>query len=183
MAGSSLTFPREYNAAADLIGRNLQAGRGDKIAYYDAFGSVTYAELARRVDRAGDTLRALGLQMEQRVLLALVDTVDFVAVFLGAMKIGAVPVPVNTWLTPLEYEHMLRDSRARVLVVSDALLPRLRQGRDKSPWLKATIVARTPEGGPDDGHPRLCDLLAVASHRRLTRSPRRRAGRCSVTCR
>ncbi|MCY1054754.1 benzoate-CoA ligase family protein [Nannocystis sp. SCPEA4] len=165
MAGSPPIFPREYNAAADLIERNLAGGRAAKIAYLDAFGPVTYAELAERVDRAGDLLRGLGVQIEQRVLLALVDTVDFVAVFLGAMKIGAVPVPVNTLLAAADYEHLLRDSRARVLVVSDALLPKLRQARERSPWLVATVVADSPAGGPDDGHPRLKKLLAQAAPR------------------
>jgi len=163
MAGSPPIFPREYNAAADLIGRNLVGGRAAKIAYVDAYGPVTYGELAERVDRAGNTLRALGVQIEQRVLLALVDTVDFVAVFLGAIKIGAVPVPVNTLLPPADYEHLLRDSRARVLVVSDSLLPKLREARERSPWLVATVVADSPAGGPDDGHPRLRTLLAQAS--------------------
>ncbi len=151
-----------YNAAADLLDRNLLAGRGDKIAYVDAFGPVTYAALAERVDRAGDALRRLGVQVEQRVMLVMQDTVDLVAVFLGAMKIGAVPVPVNTLLTPADYTHLLADSRARALVVSDALLPKLREARAASPWLVATAVARTPEGGPDDGLARLDALLAAA---------------------
>lgn len=152
-----------YNAAADLLDRNLSAGRGEKVAYVDAFGAVTYAALAERVDRAGDALRRLGVQVEQRVMLVMQDTVDLVAVFLGAMKIGAVPVPVNTLLTPADYAHLLVDSRARVLVVSDALLPKLREGAAASPWLAATVIAATPEGGPDDGHPRLAGLLAAAS--------------------
>ena len=153
----------EYNAATDLLERNLRAGRGGKVAYVDAFGPVNYTALAERVDRAGDALRGLGVQIEQRVMLVMQDTVDLVAVFLGAIKIGAVPVPVNTLLTAADYAHFLGDSRARVLVVSDALLPKLRDARACSPWLAATVVARTPEGGPDDGLPRLDDLLAAAT--------------------
>lgn len=158
-----VTFPREYNAAVDLLERQLEAGRGDKVAYIDDREEVTYAELAARANRAGDALRQLGVQAEQRVMLAMLDTADFPAVFLGAMKIGAVPVPVNTLLTAADYVHLLRDSRARALVVSDALLPRLREAREKSPWLAATVVARSPAGGEDDGHPRLEALLAAAS--------------------
>ncbi|WAS96541.1 benzoate-CoA ligase family protein [Nannocystis punicea] len=159
----AVSFPRQYNAAVDLVERNLARGLGGKIAYVDAFGPVTYAALAERVDRAGDLLRGLGVQIEQRVMLALLDTVDFVAVFLGAMKIGAVPVPVNTLLPAADYEHLLRDSRARVLVVSDSLLPKLREARARSPWLAATVVADSPDGGPDDGLPRLRDLLERAA--------------------
>lgn len=158
-----IEFPREYNAAVDLLERNLQGGRADKVAYVDAFGAVTYAQLAARARRAGNVLRSLGVQGEQRVMLVMVDTVDFVAVFLGALLIGAVPVPVNTLLTADDYRHMLRDSRARALVVSDSLLPKLREGRAASEYLAATIVARAPEGGPDDGLPRFEKLAAAAS--------------------
>jgi acyl-coenzyme A synthetase/AMP-(fatty) acid ligase len=130
--------PPTYNAAVDLLERNLRAGRAAKIAYVDGREAVSFAALAERVDRAGDLLRGLGVEVEQRVLLAMLDTVDFVAVFLGAMKIGAVPVPVNTLLPPPDYAPLLRTSRARVLVVSDALLPKLRAAAAASPWLRAT---------------------------------------------
>lgn len=156
-------LPREYNAAVDLLGRNLQGSLADKVAYVDAFGPVTYAMLAERTCRAANALRGLGVQSEQRVMLAMLDTVDFVAVFLGAIQIGAVPVPVNTLLTAEDHVHLLRDSRARVLVVSDALLPKFGAARASSGWLAATVVTRSPEGGPDEGLPRLESLLAAAS--------------------
>ena len=63
----------------------------------------------------------LGIEPEQRILLCLLDTIDFPVAFLGAIKAGIVPVPVNTMLTAADYEFMLRDSRARALIVSDAL--------------------------------------------------------------
>ena len=159
-----------FNAAVQLLARNLEADRADRIAYIDDREQVTFAGLAERVDRAGNVLRGLGVQAEQRVLMVMLDTIDFIAVFLGAMKIGAVPVPVNTLLQAVDYVGLLTDSRARVLVVSDALLARLRAARDASPWLAATVVARTPAGGPDDGHPRLEDLLARAPSE-LTAAP------------
>ena len=159
-----------YNAAVDLLAPNLVAGRADRVAYIDDREQLTFAALAERVDRAGNVLRDLGVQLEQRVLMAMLDTVDFVAVFLAALKIGAVPVPVNTLLQSADYVAMLATSRARVLVVSDALLPKLRDARDASPWLVHTVVARTPMGGPDDEHPRLDDLLARASTE-LTAAP------------
>ena len=151
-----------YNAAVDLLAPNLAAGRADRIAYIDDREQVSFAALAERVDRAGNVLRGLGVQPEQRVFMAMLDTIDFVAVFLAALKIGAVPVPVNTLLQPADYAPMLHTSRARVLVVSDALLPKLRAARDACPDL-ATVIARTPAGGPDDGHPRLGDLVARAA--------------------
>src|SRR3990170_646480 len=125
-AMTSLTLPRRYNAANHFIDRHLGEGRGEKTALTDDQGRYSYAELARRVNRAGNLLKAQGLQMEQRVVLCLLDGVDFPALFWGAIKIGAVPVPVNTLLAAADYDYFLRDSRARVLVVSDALLEKFR---------------------------------------------------------
>ncbi|HEX6154878.1 MAG TPA: AMP-binding protein, partial [Burkholderiales bacterium] len=98
-----MEIPREYNAAVDLIGRNLAAGRGAKIAYIDDSGSCTYAQLAERVDRAASALRGLGIKREQRIAIAMLDSVDWVALFLGAIKAGIVPVALNTLLTPADY--------------------------------------------------------------------------------
>src|SRR5262245_59129516 len=151
-----VTIPREYNAAVDLVDRNLRAGRGDKIAVRDDRGAFTYADVAERVNRAGNALRALGVEPEQRVMLCLLDTVDFPACFLGAMKIGAVPVPVNTLLTTADYEHLLVDSRARALIASDALLAKIAPAAEKSPFLRALVVASSPLGkGEGDSRPRL----------------------------
>ena len=118
-----LTIPREYNAAADLVGRNLQAGRAGKVAYIDDEGSCTFGELARRVDRFASALVRHGVQPESRVLIAMLDTIDWPVAFLGAIKAGAVPVAANTLLTRADYRYMIEDSRARLLFVSDALLP------------------------------------------------------------
>ena len=114
-----------YNAAADLIDRNLKAGRGEKIAVIDDRGRYSYADLAARVNRFANALRGepLGIHSEQRILLCLLDTIDFPTAFLGAIKAGIVPVAVNTLLTASDYAFMLADSRARAVVVSAPLLP------------------------------------------------------------
>ena len=118
-----ITIPRDYNAAHDLVERNLVAGRGRKTAYIDDHGRYTYAELDERVNRAANALTGLGLEMENRVMLAHLDTIDFPSVFLGAIKAGIVPVTANTLLTTADYKFMLEDSRVRALIVSEALLP------------------------------------------------------------
>ena len=115
-----LELPRDYNAAVDLVGRN--AGRGAKVAYIDDSGSCTYAELAERVDRAANALLAMGLAREDRIGIAMLDSADWVALFLGAIKAGIVPVAMNTLLTPKDYEYQLRDSRSTALFVSEPLL-------------------------------------------------------------
>jgi benzoate-CoA ligase len=117
-----MEIPRDYNAAVDLIGRNLAAGRGAKTAYVDDSGSCTYAQLAERVDRAANALRSLGIGREERIAIAMLDSADWVAVLLGAIKAGIVPVALNTLLTPADYEYQIKDSGAKALFVSDPLL-------------------------------------------------------------
>src|SRR5438477_10871478 len=115
-----IAVPREYNAAVDLIERNLKAGRADKVAFRDGQASLTYGALAERVDRCANALRQLGLEPEQRVLLILLDTGDFPVAFLGAINAGVVPVPVNTLLTSAGYAFMLCATPARALSLSGA---------------------------------------------------------------
>src|SRR6266436_1460242 len=112
-----------YNAAADLIERNLAAGRGGKPAFIDDRGQYSYAEIAERVSRFANVVRRLGVHPEQRILLCLHDTIDFPTAFLGAIKAGVVPVAVNTQLSPGEFAFMLADSRARAVVVSAPVWP------------------------------------------------------------
>ena len=145
--GPRVDVPRDYNAAYDLIERNLRAGRGAKTAYIDDHGQCTYAELAERVNRAANALIALGLQMEDRIMVAMLDGIDWPTVFLGAIKAGIVPIAANTLLTPADYEFMLLDSRAKALIVSGALLPTLHPVAARSPFMKHVIVA--DEAGPD----------------------------------
>src|ERR1700693_3623592 len=102
-----IAIPRNFNAAHDLLERNLRAGRGDKLAYIDDRGRYTYAELGVRVNRAANALLGLGLLPEQRVVLALHDTIDFPTVFLGAIKAGIVPIATNTLLTASDYRYIL----------------------------------------------------------------------------
>jgi benzoate-CoA ligase len=152
---------RPYNAADALLGRNLAAGRGGKVAYIDDNGRYTYDELAARVDACAAALSSLGIAREQRILLALYDTIDFPAVFLGAIKAGIVPVAANTLLTPADYDYMLRDSRAVALVVSEGLLATFAPLVDTLPELKHVVVS----GGDAHGHSSLSGLLARSPER------------------
>jgi 4-hydroxybenzoate-CoA ligase len=124
-----------YNACADLLDSNLAAGRGDRIAYIDPSRSITYAALADDTRRMARLLGRLGVHREDRVLMIMLDTIEFPITFLGAIRAGIVPVPVNTLLSPEQYAYMLTDSRAKVLFVSAALLPPLEPvlARMKSP--------------------------------------------------
>jgi benzoate-CoA ligase family protein len=134
-------IPRDYNFAADVLQSNLAAGRGNKPAFIDAHGVTTYAQLADRVARFSTALRDLGLRREERVLMALTDTIDWPTAFLGCLKAGLVAVPLNTLLTEDDYRFMLTDSRARCLVVSDVLLPKFANLIKDNPELEHVIVS------------------------------------------
>ena len=154
-------IPREYNAARDLVDRHLGTDRAGHTAVVDASGAYTYAELAERINRAGNALAGLGARMENRVAMCLLDSVDFPAVFLGAIRIGAVPIPLNTLLTASDYDYMLRDSRAHTLVVSAELYPIFAPVLDGQPWLREVVIAGGGGNGEEGVH-RLDDLMAAA---------------------
>jgi benzoate-CoA ligase len=161
-----ITVPREYNAAYDLIERNLRGGRSEKTAFVDDAGACTYRELSERVDAFAHGMTGLGLRMEDRVLLCLLDTVDFPTAFLGCIKAGLVPIPVNTLLTSGEYEFLLRDSRARALIVSARLLPGVAALPKRLPLLEHVIVS----GEDAAGHRSLTSLLG-SSRRAFAPAP------------
>src|SRR5260370_11527287 len=156
MSGESST---EYNAAADLIERNLDAGRGPKTAFIDDRGHYSYAELAERVNRFANLVRRLGIHPEQRILLCLHDTIDFPTAFLGAIKAGTVPVAVNTQLSAAEFAFMAADSRARAIVVSSPLLPVMDAALAMLSGQRPTLVV---SGGNTKEHA-LANLLADVS--------------------
>jgi 4-hydroxybenzoate-CoA ligase len=111
-----------YNAVTELLDRNIKEGRGDKAAFIDRKRQLTYGELQVETCRIAHLLRKLGLHQEQRVALIMLDTVDYPAVFLGAMRVGIVPVLLNTLLPTEQYAYVLKDCRARALFVSPQLL-------------------------------------------------------------
>jgi len=139
-----------YNAAVDLLERNDP----DRLAIIDDTGRYTYGEVAALAAKAAAALAALGVQPEQRVALCMLDSVDFVATFLGAIRLGAVPVPLNTLLTPDDYSYLIADSRARVVIASEPLLPKLPAGAIPAAiWRQqvATALAAPPaQTTPDD---------------------------------
>ena len=113
-----LRLPERYNVGADLVERNLKAGRGSKVAIHSATADVTYDELQRLACGAGRALLELGVRREERVLIAAYDSPGWVAAFLGAARIGAIPVPVNPLLQrSADYDHYIEDSLAQVVVV------------------------------------------------------------------
>lgn len=139
-------LPEQFNAAIHFVDRNLKEGRGAKVALVCEGKASTYQEVAEAVNRFANALRSLMVEMENRVALLCLDSPEFVAAFFGAIKIGAVPIPMNTMLRPADYEYMLNDSRAKVLVVHEALWEPLRTVRDRFRHLRHVIVVGKAAG-------------------------------------
>ncbi|MGH9894970.1 MAG: AMP-binding protein, partial [bacterium] len=112
--------------ASTIVDANLEAGRTDAPAIITNDNELlTFGDLHRAVCRVAAELQALGVRREERVLLILDDTPAFPAAFLGAIRIGAVPVPVNFMYKASDYVHFLADSYARLAVVDDAFAEKI----------------------------------------------------------
>ncbi len=107
-----------YNASYKFFQKNIEADRGDKTAIYYENRSYTYQEIDTLGNQFGAALKELGTEMEQRVLLILHDSPEFIISFFGAIKVGAIPIPTNTLLPTKDYEYFLNNSRAKVLVTT-----------------------------------------------------------------
>jgi benzoate-CoA ligase family protein len=140
-AAAPIRLPDEFNAATYFIDRHLQERRSEKVAFECEGAHLTYQQLSERINRAGNALRHLGVRVEERVLLLLLDTPAFAVSFFGAIKVGAVPVPVNSLLKPSDYQYMLNNSRARVAIVSQSLYPQIQaMPKEHQRYLKHIIV-------------------------------------------
>jgi benzoate-CoA ligase len=146
-AGEAMIDQPTYNAAADLVGRNLAARRGAKLAYIDDHGRYSYADLADRIGRFANAMRTRNIRREERIVLCLYDGIDFPTAFLGAISAGIVPVPVNTQLDAQEVAFMLADSRARAVIVSAPILPAIRQACAELPDHRPDIIVSDPAAG------------------------------------
>src|SRR2546427_2132050 len=163
MAGSVTPGAADIGEANSVvhafIGRHVDSGSGSAVAIRTPERSISYGDLRALVNRTGNALRALGLQPEQRVAMAVADGIEFAAIFFGAISIGAVAVPLSTRLTASEYRTVLRDSRAKAIVSEAAIAPILDEIRDDLPHLGATLVV----GGDHAGWQRFEALVAAES--------------------
>jgi benzoate-CoA ligase family protein len=142
-ARPTLTYddvPRQLNLASWFVDRNVEEGRGDRTALIGPTGETTYAELARLTNRCGNVLRDLGVRAEERVLLILGDSVEFVALWYGAQKIGAVTAEAYTFLQAKDYAYYLDYTRAGVVVADVTTVDRVREAAATSPYVRHVLV-------------------------------------------
>ena len=133
-------IPRELNLATYFVDRHVEEGRGDRTALIRPGGETSYAELAALVNRSGNVLRELGARAEERVLLVLADSVEFVALWYGAQKIGAVTAEAYTFLPAKDYAYYLDYTRAGVVVADTTTVERVREAAEGSRWLRHLLV-------------------------------------------
>jgi benzoate-CoA ligase family protein len=164
-----IPLPETLNVATHFVDRNVQEGRGAKVAIECGDERVTYQQLLERTNRVGNALLALGVRPEERVLLLLLDTPEFLYSFFGAIKIGAVAVPVNTQAKPQDYEYVLNDCRARIALVSEPLLPHLLSiPQERLRYLQEIVVSEVKQDLPSqdqrsETHHSLQNLMASSS--------------------
>jgi benzoate-CoA ligase family protein len=144
-----------FNACTYLVDRHVEAGDGDRLAVTGPGGTLTYAGLLTQVRRAAAGLRDLGVRPEERVLIYMADGPDMLALMLGAMRMGAVPVPVSTMMTAKDLGELLRDSRARVLAAGAEFAAAAEEAARSAPELAAFLLTgETPPRSPTwaEGH-------------------------------
>ena len=140
-------MPQEsFNAADYFLDRNIRQGKGHKVAIYTEHRNYTYNDMQKMANKTANGLRNLGVGIEDRVMILMLDVPQFWAIFWGSVKIGAIPIPINTMMTAEDYEFYLNDSRARLLVISEELLPIVNQIKGDLPYLRDMIVISETDG-------------------------------------
>jgi len=123
-----LPLPQELNIASYILDENIKAGRGERVAIYCQGETYTFNDLWALNNKAGNTLRELGVERDQRVLVILQDSPEWLACWLGAIKIGGVATHAYSYLLPEDYGYFLNYVRPKVVVVDDTTLERVREG-------------------------------------------------------
>ncbi|GAC1431523.1 MAG: benzoate-CoA ligase family protein [Ktedonobacteraceae bacterium] len=145
ISAPSVVVPDQFNVATAFLDRHIPEGRGAKIAIYSEGATYTYAQIAELANRVGNGLLNLGVDLEQRVALLLLDSPQFAAAFFGTIKIGAVVVPINTVLRPEDYVYLLNDSRTRTLFIHASLWQTIQHLRPQLKYLRHVIVVGLSE--------------------------------------
>ncbi len=162
---TKISFSGQVNLAEQLLDRNVENGRGEKAALYFKNRVFTYSQLQSLANRLGNYLKSLEVRREERVALILQDSHYFVASFFGAIKIGAVAVPISILLDPKDYEFILNDCRARVLIVTETLYPAIEKIRPNLQHLHDIIVvsdAGEATAGFEESIMTMSDVLQAA---------------------
>src|ERR1043165_2147132 len=136
----TVSFPERFNMADYFLYHNLEEGRENKNCLFLEKQTWTYGEAARLSNRAGNALRELGVEIEDRVLIVLPDCAEFVWTWFGAARIGAVITMVNPLLPAADYEYYLDYTRARVAVVHASVLSVFAEAVNSARYSRGVLV-------------------------------------------
>jgi len=161
----AITFPERFNMATYFLDDRIEEGFGGKIAVYCSDKQYSYREVQQMANEVGNALMHLGVEMEDRVLIVLPDSIEFVASWFGIAKIGAVITMVNTILPSADYEYYLDYTRAKVAIVHADVMERFAPAASTSLHLKHTIVVGTKVSGSLEG---LEGRSTIKSYGRIT---------------
>ena len=116
------------------------------MAIYTDYRNYSYNDIQKMINKTANGMRDLGVRVEDKIMLLMLDIPQFYAMFWGAIRIGAIPIPVNTMLTPDDYEFYLNDSRSRVLAVSEELFPVINKIKGDLPYLRDIVLISETDG-------------------------------------
>ncbi|MCS7280368.1 MAG: benzoate-CoA ligase family protein [Desulfobacterota bacterium] len=151
--------PDFFNQVDLLLERHIREERGGNVAIYYGDQGITYADLYLSVNRLGNSLKNLGIEPEDRILIILNDSPEFITAYLASMKIGAVPCPVNTLAQPKDYVFFASDSRSKALFVNFEHYEKIREIKKEVPSLKHVIIV----GGSEKGTINYSELISKGS--------------------
>ena len=150
-------IPKAFNIGVACTDRHLGTPQASNIAMIvedDVLGTsqITFNELSRKTDQFAQVLRNLNVQVGDRVLIRLPNSLDYPIAFLGAMKMGAISVPTSTLLTAEEVAYLAKDSGATVLVTDAAawevMAGEIESALGQSPTLKHVLLSQAVETKP-----------------------------------
>jgi len=152
----AIRIPDRINMAEWFLDARLAEGRGDRTAIYYRDQEITYREVVTRSCQVTNLLRELGLRIEDRVLLLLLDTPEFAYAYFGALRAGAVAVPANTWLKTEDYAYYLEYARPRAVIVDAEVYPQLAPALENAAYPPIVILVdrRDPSERPSEERPR-----------------------------
>jgi benzoate-CoA ligase family protein len=133
-------IPEYYNVTTKLVDEKIEEGLGNKVAVYYKDEVYTYQQMQQMINKVGNALSILGVRMEQRVMIVMYDSPEALASFYGAIKIGAVPIPINYMYTADDYRLLLNNSRATTLIIDQDFVETAETWREKFLYLENTIV-------------------------------------------
>ncbi|MCB9700280.1 MAG: benzoate-CoA ligase family protein [Myxococcales bacterium] len=146
-----IRIPDRLNMAEWFLDARVAEGRGDRTAIYYRDQTITYREVVAASCQVTNLLRELGLRIEERVMLLLLDTPEFAYAYFGALRAGCVAVPVNTWLTSEDYAYYLEYARPRAVIVDAEVYERLEPVWRDAPYPPIVIVVdRSGAAAPAD---------------------------------